>query len=193
MAGPTVNLPQLQQTGYTLEDWASWEGRWELVDGVAYDMTPSPNRRHQEFSGSLFLALGQALSGGRRKGPGGGCRVYAAPMDVFLGLNVVNPDLLVVCDETKLSDRGIEGPPDLVVEILSPSTMGKDLTTKRWLYERAGVPEYLIVHPAEARAELMRLDGRGVYQTVHRAELGQQLPLLGGTLVVPFDGAAIGE
>jgi len=62
-----------------------------------------------------------------------------------------------VCDAAKVSSRGIEGPPDLVVEILSPATGQKDLTTKRWLYEAAGVPEYLIVYPEERRAERLTL------------------------------------
>ena len=76
----------------------------------------------------------------RRTG-GGDCEVLPAPVDVYLDGSVVQPDLVVVCDPAKKTARGIEGVPDLVVEILSPGTASKDLMRKRWVYEAAGVPE----------------------------------------------------
>ncbi len=176
-------LPELKHPGYTLEDWKSWEGRWELIEGVAYDMTPSPNIAHQSISSDLHVAIGSALLEAKRKG-GGSCRLFSAPTDAFLGTGVVVPDLLVVCDPAKISERGIEGAPDLVVEILSPSTGQKDLTTKRWCYEAAGVPEYLIVYPEERRAELLLLGGNGIYQTVSRVEWEGTLRLLEGSLEI---------
>ena len=181
-----MSLPEGNHPGHTLDDWRAWEGRWELIHGVAYDMTPAPNLAHQTFSMELTLAIGQALQQeGLRKGSGsGGCRIFSAPTDVFLGGDVVQPDLLVVCDPAKLSERGIEGAPDLVVEILSPATAQKDLTTKRWRYEAAGVPEYLVVYPDERRAEMMRLGPNGLYQTLARAEWGGLLRLLGDTLPI---------
>ena len=119
-------LPERKHHGYTVEDWKMWEGRWELINGVAYDMTPAPNTDHQRISSRLHAAMVNAVEDAKRKSGGGGCEVFHAPTDVYLASGVVQPDLLVVCDPTKVSKRGIEGAPDLVVEILSPSTAGKD-------------------------------------------------------------------
>jgi Uma2 family endonuclease len=178
-----MSLPQLKRPGYTLADWQGWEGRWELIQGEAYAMTPAPSLEHQRISvrmvSELFAAIGEA----KRKAGGGDCEVLAAPCDVFLFENtVVQPDLLVVCDPAKKSARGIEGPPDLVVEILSPATGSKDTVRKRWLYESAGVKEYLIVDPMERVGELLRLDDLGRYQTAARLEWGAQVAVLGDTI-----------
>jgi Uma2 family endonuclease len=177
-----MNLPQPRRSGYTLADWGCWEGRWELINGVAYDMTPAPSLEHQRISSRLntylFLGLEQA-----RDKSGGACEVFAAPVDVYLGETVVQPDLIVVCDPVKKTERGIEGAPDLVVEILSPRTAGKDMTRKRWLYEASGVPEYLIVDPEEQLAVLLRLEG-GCYVEAAHVEWGSVVGLLGGKLSV---------
>ena len=179
-----MGLPQLKHPGYTLEDWAGWEGRRELIDGIAYDMTPAPTTDHQEISTKLLLAIGNALEEARRKAGGGDCKVYHAPTDVFLESGVVQPDLLVVCDPAKISKRGIEGAPDLVVEILSPSTASKDWSHKRWAYAAAGVPEYLIVDPEGQFGLLLRLEG-GRYEETTRAAWGSVIALLGGKLSIP--------
>lgn len=178
-----MGLPQLKHPGYSLEDWASWEGRWELIDGVAFDMTPAPSFEHQERSGRLYVALFSALEDAKRKAGGGDCQVLAAPLDVFLPSGVVQPDLVVVCDPVKKSKRGIEGAPDLVVEILSPSTAQKDWTHKRWAYEAAGVPEYLLVDPDERVAVLLRLE-EGRYEEAARVEWSGVVALLGGKLSI---------
>jgi Uma2 family endonuclease len=132
-----MSLPQPKQPGYTLEDWQSWEGRWEFIHGVAYDMTPSPGTEHQRISSRLHLSLGHALEESKGKGGRGNRELFHAPIDVFLDSGVFIPDLLVVCDPAKITPRGIEGAPDLVVEILSPSAAGKDVTRKWWAYEAA--------------------------------------------------------
>jgi Uma2 family endonuclease len=181
-----MSLPQLKQAGYSLADWATWEGRWELIDGIAYDMTPAPSFEHQHLSTKLVLAIGNALEEAKRKTGGGECEVLAAPLDVFLPSGVVQPDLVVVCDPAKKSLRGVEGAPDLVVEILSPSTASKDMTRKRWAYEEAGVPEYLIVDPEDQVAVLLRLDSAKHYQEVARIEWGALVVLLGGSLSIPI-------
>jgi len=181
-----VSLPQLKQAGYTFEDWKSWEGRWELLNGVAYDMTPAPSYEHQRISAHLVLAIGTALEQARGGSGSGECEVLAAPLDVFLPSGVVQPDLVVVCDPAKKSPRGIEGAPDLVVEILSPSTAGKDLTRKRWAYEAAGVPEYLIVDPEERVGVLLRLDAGRTYQEAARIEWGTLVALLDGAIAIPL-------
>ena len=182
-----MSLPQLKHPGYTQEDWKTWEGRWELINGIAYDMTPAPSTTHQEMVGSLYFQLRGALEETTRKSGGGGsCRAFVAPVDVFLGDNTVQPDLLVVCDPAKVSERGIEGAPDLVVEILSPSTAGKDLTRKRWAYEAARVPEYLIVDPEERVGVLLRLvEGR--YEEAARVEWGALVAVLGEKLSITLE------
>jgi Uma2 family endonuclease len=174
-------VPQPQHPAATLEDWKAWAGRWELLNGVAYDMTPAPSLEHQRVSSKLHLAIGKALEAAGRQG--GECELFAAPVDVFLGENVVQPDLVVVCDPGKKSGRGIEGAPDLVVEILSPGTAGKDVTRKRWAYEAAGIPEYLFVDPDERVGVLLRLE-HGLYAEAARIEWGAAVAILGGRLSV---------
>ena len=176
-----MNLPQPKHPGYTLLDWQSWEGRWELIDGIAFDMTPAPSPEHQRVSRRMDRRIVDAL-GKAQKRSGGECEVFNAPIDVFLGDGVFQPDLLVVCDPSKVSERGIEGPPDLVVEILSPGTAGKDLTRKRWAYETARVPEYLIVDPQEKVGLLLRLDDQYRYQEAARVEWGALVAVLGGRI-----------
>ncbi len=173
-----MSPPELKHPGYTVEDWKLWDGRWELINGVAYAMTPAPNLEHQGISSKPHLAMGNALKAAKLK-QGGECEFFAAPVDVYLGAAVVQPDLAVVFNPAKKSDRGIEGAPDLVVEILSPSTASKDVTRKWWLYEAAGVPEYLIVDAEERIGKLLRLE-TGRYVATARVEWGAVVALLGG-------------
>ena len=129
---------------YTWQDYLTWpdEERWEVIDGVAYDMSPSPTERHQR----IVLNLGSIL---RTKLGSNPCKVYVAPLDVYLDdFNFVQPDVMIVCNKEKIKDR-IYGPPDMVIEVLSPSTSLKDKRIKKALYERFGVKEYILVHPEE--------------------------------------------
>jgi len=187
MEKDAMGLPLAKQSEHTLEEWRDWEGRWELIDGVAYDMTPSPNFEHQRISSNLNVRIAVALEEACQKFGRKDCDVLAAPMDVYLGpTTVVEPDLMVVCDPAKKSERGIEGAPDLVVEILSPSTASKDMNAKWWLYEAAGVPEYLIVDPVDRRGRLLRLvDGK--YEEAARVSWGETVQLLGGELSILLD------
>lgn len=147
---------------YNYADYLNWpeNEKWEIIDGVPYNMTPAPSRRHQKISGALFNRLYNYLEGKP-------CEVYSAPFDVRLPVSnetdeqiqtVVQPDLVVVCDPSKLDERGCKGAPDLVVEILSPLTAKKDLREKFFLYERVGVKEYWIVHPAEKTISVFKLE-----------------------------------
>jgi len=178
-----MSLPQLKHPGYTIEDWKTWEGRWELANGVAYDMTPAPSVEHQRVSSRLHAALFNALDEAKRKAGKGDCEVFHAPIDLFLPdqESVYQPDLLIVCDPSKITPGGIEGAPDLVVEILSPSTASRDTVRKRWAYEAAGVIEYLIVDPDERFGLLLHLEG-GRYEEAARVEWGAVVALLGGKL-----------
>ena len=132
---------------YTYADYLTWDGdaRYELIDGAPYMMSPAPNRRHQDVSREILKQLALFLTGKP-------CKVYAAPFDVRLNAaeeddTVVQPDLSVVCDKSKLDDRGCVGAPDLVIEILSPSTLARDRVVKLNKYLQAGVREYWIVDP----------------------------------------------
>ncbi len=152
---------------FSYVDYLKWpEGeRWELIDGVAYDMTPAPSRRHQDISGRLYFQFFDFL---RDKN----CVVYSAPLEVRLPeanepderiLTVVQPDLLVVCDQSKLDERGCRGAPDFIAEILSPSTSAKDQIQKLALYECHGVREYWIIHPLDHLVMVRVLDENGKY------------------------------
>jgi len=153
---------------FTYEDYLHWkEGRWELIDGVVYDMSPAPSREHQKITGDLFAKIHGQLAGSP-------CEVYVAPFDVRLPenegaadnkiLTVVQPDIVVVCDDSKLDHRGCLGSPDLVIEVLSPSTAVHDLKEKRALYERHGIKEYWLAHPVDKILMVYRLDENGWYQ-----------------------------
>ena len=158
---------QSSEQKFTYQDYLTWSEneRWELINGQAYNMTPAPSRRHQEISGQLHTLFNNYLRGKT-------CRVYAAPFDVRLpqmqesdeqASTVVQPDLVVVCDKTKLDKQGCNGSPDLVVEITSPSTFQKDLKDKFYLYERVGVHEYWIVYPEENTICVFSLTPEGKY------------------------------
>ena len=142
---------------FSYADYKTWpdEERWEIIDGEAYGMTPAPSEKHQRISANIF----SILAGFFKNKP---CRPYYAPFDVVLDdFNVVQPDLLVVCDPNKITLANVQGAPDLVVEILSPSTKLKDKREKKALYERSGVREYLVVWPDDEMVEQYRLiDGR---------------------------------
>lgn len=167
---------------YTYRDYLTWDDgeRWELIDGIPYNMTPAPSRRHQEVTGELFRQLSNYLVDKP-------CRVYVAPFDVRLAeagasdeevTTVVQPDIVVVCDARKLDERGCGGAPDLIVEILSPATARKDMKEKFAVYERAGVREYWIVDPAARTLMVFRLGadlrfGRpDVYAEEERVKVG---------------------
>ena len=145
-----MSLPALAQPAdrFTWSDYRSWpdDERWELIDGVAYAMSAAPSIKHQDVVGRLFVRIELPLRGKP-------CRPFVAPTDVKLSdSDVVQPDILVVCDPGKITPGHIEGAPDLIVEVLSPGTSAKDLRDKKALYERAGVPEYLVVDPLEQYA-----------------------------------------
>lgn len=162
---------------YSYADYLTWDDgqRWELIDGQAHCMSPAPSLDHQSIVTELVRQLGNALLGQR-------CSVFASPVDVRLPKigtadeqidQVVQPDLLVVCDPTKLDRRGVVGAPDFVVEVVSPSSASHDHVRKRRLYESAGVRELWLIMPNDrfvaqytlapegyGRPELLELEGQ---------------------------------
>ena len=163
-----MGIPKIQENErFNYARYRTWpEGeRWELIDGEAYAMSPAPNRRHQDVISSLGLELLNFFKGKP-------CKVYFSPFDVVLpragqsddeSENVVQPDLLVICDPKKLTDAGCTGAPDFTVEILSPSTSFKDMDQKLRLYERTGVQEYWIVNPANKTLMVYRQRTSGTF------------------------------
>ncbi len=140
------------ETAYSYGDYLTWTGeeRYELIEGEAFLMSPAPSTRHQEMCFFLSMKLGQYVTNKD-------CKVFFAPFDVRLPFGnemdedistVVQPDIVVICDRSKLDEKGCKGAPELVIEITSPSSFYRDMKTKKDLYERAKVKEYWIVDPA---------------------------------------------
>ena len=133
--------------------WTDGE-RWEVIDGHPYRMS-APTTEHQILCTDLCFMLALHLQGKP-------CRVISSPLDVKLSdYDVVQPDLVVVCDRSQITKGHIEGPPTLAVEILSPSSVRHDKVRKARLYAAAGVQEYWILQPYPAMVEVLSLDGPG--------------------------------
>jgi Uma2 family endonuclease len=178
---------------YTYGDYRTWpnDERWELIDGVAWNMSPAPSTSHQGILGELYIQVAPGLKGTR-------CRVYLSAFDVLLPdsaeqaeddvANVVQPDLTGICDPSKIAERGCFGPPDWVVEILSPWTMKKDLDHKFALYERKRVPEYWIIDPGHKILHVYRLGDSGKYGDPLILERGAEVPCpLGSGITVHLE------
>ncbi len=137
---------------YSYADYFSWKikERVELFMGKIFEMSPAPASSHQRISRNIGTELIIFL----QKRP---CEVFYAPFDVRLekdktdeqAITVVQPDICVICDVTKIDERGCKGAPDLIVEILSPGNSSKEMKNKFELYEKAGVLEYWIVQPTD--------------------------------------------
>ncbi len=147
---PIVAYESLDQSkSYTYWDYLKWQftERIELIKGKIFKMSPTPGTRHQLISANLYSELGKIFS----LLP---CKWFPAPFDVRLPVpnndkdtTVVQPDICIVCDLSKLDERGCNGAPDLVVEIVSPQNARHDTVTKFELYQASGVKEYWIVQP----------------------------------------------
>ncbi|MBI4647865.1 MAG: Uma2 family endonuclease [Bacteroidia bacterium] len=165
-----MGIPKLMDNKFSYSDYLSWnkDERWEIIYGVAYNMCPAPKRKHQEISGKIFSKFFNYLEGKK-------CRVYAAPFDVRFAekdadneniFNVVQPDISIFCDRSKLDDKGALGAPDLIVEILSEYTSHKDLNIKLLLYQEYGVKEYWIINPEDETLNVYFLNQHGRYKLV---------------------------
>lgn len=129
-----------------------WNGdRYEAINRDVYKM-PSPSEPHQTVCRNLTEIIGNFLKGKP-------CRLFIQPFDVFLGDDVVIPDLFVVCDKNKIAKKGCVGVPDLVIEVISPSSSKRDLVTKRELYLKNEVREYWIVFPSDKHVIVHTLNG----------------------------------
>lgn len=149
-----------EEKRYSYKDYIKWDGkaRHELIDGVAYAMA-APSQLHQETLGELYFQLRQFLRGKP-------CKIFVAPFAVRLNFNsfddkVVEPDILVVCDESKLDGKSVKGAPDFIIEILSPNSVRHDTVIKLRQYQQAGVCEYWIADPVSRSVQVNILkDGK---------------------------------
>jgi Uma2 family endonuclease len=169
-----MNLAKKQEY-FTYEDYITWDTdeRYELIDGVPYLMSPAPTRTHQSILVALTRKFANYLNDKS-------CNVYISPIDVRLNPEgeddtVVQPDLVVVCDESKEDEHGIVGAPDLVLEILSPYTASYDMGEKLDKYIESGVKEYWIVDP----------DSRSVRVYIRKEDLSFEINKYGSEATVP--------
>jgi Uma2 family endonuclease len=157
---------------YTYSDYLTWldDVRRELFDGFLKLMSPSPSLKHQEISGNLYRIISAHLYKKR-------CKVFYAPSDVRLPnkkdetsdkliYTVVQPDIYIVCDPSKLDDKGCCGAPDFIIEIVSPKNAKRDVKDKYELYQKHGVIEYWIVYPYEHTVYVYVLNEIDVYNHV---------------------------
>ncbi len=156
---------------YSYADYLTWQfqERLELIRGYVFPMS-APARRHQQILWNLTLSFGKRFGNGP-------CRVYFAPFDVRLPRKptpdnakvetVLQPDLCVICDLTKLDDKGCNGAPDLVVEILSPGNTRKEMKQKFDVYQESGVKEYWLIQPDDRNVFQYVLNHEGTYIGLH--------------------------
>ncbi|NOQ29872.1 MAG: Uma2 family endonuclease [Helicobacteraceae bacterium] len=136
------NLPH-----YTYEEYENWEGRWELIDGIPYAMSPSPVYAHQDISANISYELKSRLKNCKF------CKAVLAVDWIISNDTVVCPDNMVSCTKG-IKTKFIEKTPEVIFEILSPSTKKKDRTTKYNLFQEKGVKYYILVDPKGSFAEL---------------------------------------
>lgn len=161
---PITDFQQLDLTkSYTYADYLTWQfqERVELILGKIFMMSPAPGSKHQHISMVISSSIFNYLKGKP-------CRVFSSPFDVVLPVKdksdtVIQPDVTVVCDPSKLTEKGCTGAPDLVVEVLSKSSVTRDLHEKYNICEQAGVKEYWIVHPTEKTLMVFFLNEGGKY------------------------------
>lgn len=159
-----MGLPQKDRK-YTFADYLAWgdDERIEIIHGEAIVAQAAPSPAHQEAVQQISRQIGNYLEGKK-------CKVYPAPFAVYLNddeqdTTVVEPDISIVCDLSKINNYGCKGAPDMVIEVLSPSTARRDRLEKLNLYEQAGVKEYWIVDTVEQAVQVFLLEG-GRYRAV---------------------------
>ena len=174
----TVAEPDPSYT-YTYADYLQWKflERLELLRGKIFKMG-APNTLHQVVTGNLYGEMRNFLKGKS-------CQVFVAPYDVRLPVKnrrrddeidtVVQPDVCIVCDPSKVDQRGICGAPDLVIEVLSPGNSQKEVRYKYEIYEEAGVREYWVVSPAEQNLVVFILTEEGKFGSARMYTSGDKL------------------
>ena len=164
---------------YTYADYLKWQfdEYVELIRGKIVKMSPTPSSSHQSVNGNLHGEIYKYLKGKS-------CKVFSSPFDVRLSrwqsdaqtITVVQPDICIICDLTKIDEKGCHGAPDLIVEILSPHTSKKDVRDKFDLYEEAGVLEYRVIEPLDKIVDVFILKN-GKYALVRKYVCDDLVPV----------------
>ena len=149
---------------YTIEDYQSWEGDWELIDGVPISMTPSPFGPHERIVSRLSYQIQGQIQRNQCA-----CEIYTNLDWIISDDTVIRPDLMVVCGEQP--PRHLERPPALMVEVLSDSTRGRDLNAKRTLVRENAVPHYLVIDPSERTVLQIVDDGQQTFDIAQLVSL----------------------
>ena len=168
---------------FTYADYLTWpdEERWEIIEGVPFSMS-APSDIHQKVLRELLTEFNIYLRGKT-------CQIFSSPFDISLPqiqsdsdeniYTVVQPDLVVVCDNNKLSRKGCKGAPDMVIEILSPSTASKDCIRKRELYEKHKVKQYWIIDPEEKEVFIFKLTEDFTYRNPEKYKKDDKIKVEG--------------
>jgi len=135
---------------YTYDDYAKWEGEWELIDGIPVSMAPAPAKIHQRLAGGIFMALNEGMKEECTR-----CEVLYEVDWKVTEETVLRPDLVLTCDDEH--EAYLAKAPKIVVEILSPTTAKKDETVKFDIYEAEGVQYYILVYPDDLKAKVYSL------------------------------------
>jgi len=149
---------------YTYKDYMLYNEneKIEIIDGNIYDMSPAPSRIHQKLITEILFRIRSYIETNN-----GSCEVYPAPFDVILknndeiiedSKNIIQPDISVICDKNKLTDKGCTGSPDMIVEVVSPYNPNNDFIRKLNLYDKYKVREYWIVNPIKKNILVYTLD-----------------------------------
>ena len=154
-------MPLLYNDHYTVDEFRTLDDlgeRAELIDGIIYDMSPSPSIRHQRISGRLSTFIRNYVDRNHGK-----CETFEAPTDVKLNeKTLVVPDIFVACDPDKFDEQQYNGAPDWIIEIVSPSNAVHDFKDKLFLYKSSGVREYWIIDPMNEKVLVYRFGNSNV-------------------------------
>jgi len=143
---------------YTVEDYQNWDGDWELWQGTAVSMSPSPFADHGKILGKMVTALNNGIEAAQ------GRATVLVEIDWIVAHDIIlRPDAVVVCGDAP--QRHIESVPSIVVEVLSDSTRSRDLNWKREMYQEKKVPHYLVLDPVEKKMQWLRLSEGGQFET----------------------------
>lgn len=167
---------------YTYKDYLTYEEneRIEIIGGNIYNMSPAPSRIHQKIIMKISNQLENYIIANDSS-----CEVYPAPFDVILindneevlnSKNVVQPDISVICDKSKLTTKGCTGSPNMIIEVVSPYNPNNDYIRKAYLYERYGVQEYWIVNPMKRNILIYNLTDTG-YDTPNMYSFDDVVPV----------------
>ncbi len=180
-----MGIVKKSETHFTYSDYKDWEDseKWELINGEAYMMSPSPTIRHQTIANNINRKIGNYLENKS-------CIVLYETDVVLSEENVVKPDIIVVCDKEKITEKYIKGAPEFVAEILSVSTARRDKIEKLKLYKKFGVKEYWIVDPVYSEITIHyfekdeketyyldeKTEGNKIYVKIFGEELALDIP-----------------